>query len=48
MSSSTDVGSGDDGATARGASARERVLRFNRGMIGLGLVVLMAMILLPI
>jgi hypothetical protein len=38
----------DSGTTARGAAARERALRFNRGVIGLGLVALMLMLLLPI
>jgi hypothetical protein len=33
---------------ARGASARERALRFNRGMIGLCVAALLALWLLPI
>jgi hypothetical protein len=39
---------GRNGNAVRGASARERALRFNRGMIGLGLTALMVMLLMPI
>jgi hypothetical protein len=48
MSRSADVADSDNGNAAKGASARERALRFNRGMIGLGLVALLAMIFLPL
>lgn len=48
MIDSADVVEGDNGSTTQGASARERALRFNRGVIGLGLVALLAMLLLPI
>jgi hypothetical protein len=40
-----------DGATSlppRGASARERALRFNRGIIGLCVAALLAILFLPI
>jgi len=36
------------GQSVRGASARERALRFNRGIIGLGLITLAAIFLLPV
>lgn len=36
-----------DGQRTRGASARERVLRFNRCAIGLCVVVLLGIVLLP-
>lgn len=38
----------DNGKVVKGASARERALRFNRGVIGLGLLALMAMLFMPI
>jgi len=41
-------GKGDEDNSAKGASARERALRFNRGVIGLSLVTLMAILLLPL
>jgi hypothetical protein len=34
--------------SARGASARERALRFNRGVIGLCVVALIVLIFLPV
>lgn len=48
MTGPAELAEEDSGTTARGASARERALRFNRGVIGLGLVALMLMLLLPI
>ena len=48
MTGPEEVAEDDGGNAGRGASARERALRFNRGMIGLGLVALMVMLLIPI
>jgi hypothetical protein len=48
MIGSADVAEGSNGNAVRGASARERALRFNRGMIGLGLTALVVMLLMPV
>jgi hypothetical protein len=48
MMDSADVAEGNNGNAARGASARERALRFNRGIIGLGLAALAVMLLFPV
>lgn len=48
MTGLEEVAEGDGGNAGKGASARERVLRFNRGIIGLGLVALMVMLFIPI
>jgi hypothetical protein len=47
MTGPAEPAEGDDGSTARGASARERALRFNRGVIGLSLVALVMILTLP-
>ncbi len=43
-----DLAEGDNGNATRGASARERALRFNRGVIGLGLLALLMILILPL
>ena len=48
MEHGTDEQGSDVAGSARGASARERALRFNRGVIGLCVVVLIAFIFLPV
>jgi len=48
MTGPTELAEEDSGTTARGASARERALRFNRGVIGLSLVALMMILMLPL
>jgi hypothetical protein len=48
VNSRADVVEGESAQPARGASGRERALRFNRGVIGLGLVALMVMLLMPV
>lgn len=48
MNSRADVVDGGNPPSSKGASARERALRFNRGVIGLGLLALMVMLLVPV
>ena len=48
MTNRADVQDGADNSSPKGASARERALRFNRGVIGLCIAVLLAMLFLPI
>lgn len=44
----TNLPEGDNENATRGASARERALRFNRGVIGLGLLALVMILILPL
>lgn len=48
MKSRTNVVEASKDPQAQGASARDRALRFNRGIIGLCLVVLAMMLFMPI
>lgn len=48
MTSRSDTLEDADGPPTRGASARERALRFNRCFIGLCVAALLAVLLLPI
>ena len=48
MPSRTDEVDGTSSLPAKGASARKRALRFNRGIIGLCVAALLAILVLPI
>jgi len=48
MTSPADKPDGTSSPSPKGASARERALRFNRGVIALGVALLLAILFLPI
>ena len=48
MPSRTDELDGANSPPPKGASARERALRFNRGIIGLCIAALLAILFLPL
>jgi hypothetical protein len=48
MTSRADASDGAISLPVKGASARDRVLRFNRGIIGLCVAVLLAILFLPL
>ena len=48
MPSRTDELDGASSSPPKGASARERALRFNRGIIGLCIAALLAILFLPL